>query len=68
VGQSPADGDGHRTAHGVESRAVLDGIVRVCIEEFYASAMPRRGGSWTGRLMPEPRMGGGASAESTTGA
>jgi hypothetical protein len=34
----PPDGDGHRTAHSVESRAVLDGIVRVCIEEFYASA------------------------------
>ena len=62
----PADGDGHRAAHGVGSRTVLDGIIRVCIEEFYAA--PGAEGAETGWLAPERRRGGGASAESTTGA
>jgi hypothetical protein len=58
----PADGDGHRPAHSAEGRAVLDGIVRVCIEEFYASP-----GSETGWLAPDRRTGGGATAEPTMG-
>jgi hypothetical protein len=59
----PADGDGHRTAHGVGGRAVLDGIIRLCIEEFYASP-----GAETGWLAPKRRMSGGTSAEPPAGA
>jgi hypothetical protein len=59
----PADADGHRTARSVESRAVLDGVIRVCIEEFYASAADAA----TGRLVPDRRTGRGASTELTTG-
>lgn len=35
------DGDGRMAARGVGSRAVLDGIIRMCIEEFYATAPER---------------------------
>jgi hypothetical protein len=59
----PADGPGHRPAQGVTGRAVLDGIIRVCIEEFYA--LP---GAETGWLAPERRTGGGATAEPAMGA
>ena len=38
------DGASRLTAHGGGSRAVLEGIIRVCIEEFYAPtpAVPGR--------------------------
>jgi hypothetical protein len=64
-GTLPAGEDwgGHPTAHGVDGRGVLDGLVRVCIEEFYASP-----GSETGWLAPDRRTGGGATAEPTMGA
>jgi hypothetical protein len=59
-GTLPAGEDwgGHRTAHGVDGRGVLDGLIRVCIEEFYAPAHAP-----AGPPAPDGRRAGGESPE-----
>lgn len=57
-----ADGDGRHADRSVRSRVVLDGIVRVCIEEFYASAP-----ATAGRVAADGRLGRETRIEPTAG-